>query len=216
MLNLFVYTAGIVLGTALLFLALRIIFNYIFNFLNSISGSKSLSSCKTLIVFGSGGHTAEMLAILKRLPKDRYKDRIYVKAETDLSTRDRAVSSKIIPPSAEFINIPRSREVGQSYFTSIFSTVYAFWFSLYLVYSSKPDLILCNGPGTCLPICYAAFFLRAGGEVRTKVVFIESVCRVKSLSLTGKLLYPLVDEMQVQWQELQDKYPRTKYIGMIL
>ena len=50
----------------------------------------------------------------------------------------------------------------------------------------------------------------------TKVVFIESVCRVKSLSLTGKLLYPFVDEMQVQWQELQDKYPRTKYIGMIL
>jgi hypothetical protein len=33
-------------------------------------------------------------------------------------------------------------------------------------------------------------------------VFIESFCRVQSLSLSGLLLYPLVDEFVVQWPQL--------------
>ena len=37
------------------------------------------------------------------------------------------------------------------------------------------------------------------------LVFIESFCRVYSLSLSGIMLYPLVDEFVVQWPELAHK-----------
>lgn len=51
--------------------------------------------------------------------------------------------------------------------------------------------------GTCLPVCYAAFLLRAVGLASSRIVFAESFCRVKTLSLTGKLLYPIADKVVV-------------------
>jgi len=50
------------------------------------------------------------------------------------------------------------------------------------------------------------------------VVFVESVCRVRSLSLTGHILYGLraCHTLLVQWPELQELYPRTRYIGRLV
>jgi hypothetical protein len=62
--------------------------------------------------------------------------------------------------------------------------------------------LLCNGPGTCVPLCFAAFLARVFLFRPCSVVFIESFCRVQSLSLSGLLLYPLVDEFVVQWPQL--------------
>lgn len=99
--------------------------------------------------------------------------------------------------------------------------------------------ILCNGPGTCFPICFVAFVFKVRAQQAPhedapllccaltvcltlsllvvcpsllspqivlfrpcSLVFIESFCRVESLSLSGLMLYPLVDEFVVQWPEL--------------
>jgi hypothetical protein len=60
--------------------------------------------------------------------------------------------------------------------------------------AERPDVILCNGPGTCIPLCAAAFALRmlspvfprwAGGSAPA-VVYVESIARVASLSLSGE------------------------------
>ena len=73
--------------------------------------------------------------------------------------------------------------------------------------------------GTCVPICFAAFLLRilmfSDHFYRPYLIFIESFCRVKSLSLTGKLLYYFVDKFIVQWENLQIKYSKAEYIGKI-
>ena len=50
---------------------------------------------------------------------------------------------------------------------------------------------------------------------RKKLVFVESFCRVKSLSLSGRLLYPLADEFIVSWEALTDRYSRAKYLGVL-
>ena len=44
----------------------------------------------------------------------------------------------------------------------------------------------------------------------------ESIARVKSLSLSGKLLYPIADKFMVQWPDLLAKYPRARYIGFVI
>lgn len=48
--------------------------------------------------------------------------------------------------------IPRPRKVGQSYFTSIFTTIWTILFCVWSLVCDPLDLILCNGPGICVCI----------------------------------------------------------------
>ena len=58
---------------------------------------------------------------------------------------------------------------------------------------------------------------RGLGLCKGKIVLIESIARVKSLSLSGKILYRLhmADALLVQWSELQRLYPRTVHRGRL-
>ena len=77
-------------------------------------------------------------------------------------------------------------------------------------------ILLTNPPlGTCVPIAAAAFLLHLLGVYRPVLIFVESFCRVKSLSLSGQLLYPIVDSFVVQWPQLAERYPRAEYLGKI-
>jgi UDP-N-acetylglucosamine:LPS N-acetylglucosamine transferase len=48
-----------------------------------------------------------------------------------------------------------------------------------------------------------------------KIVFSESFACVDHLSLSGKLLYPIVDMFFVQWPDLQVLYPKSIYTGRL-
>ena len=192
--------------------------------LEAISEGKTLRLCT---VIGSGGHTMEMTSFLKQLNPDLFNDRFYIVAETDklgvdkVMEAEKELHSKKINENKDFfevIKIPRSREVGQSYFSSIFTTLWATFLSIKEVWRIKPDVVLCNGPGTCLPICIISYILDLFRLRDTRIIFIESICRVKSLSLTGKILYALktTDVFLVQWKDLVEKYPRTEYIGVLI
>lgn len=69
-----------------------------------------------------------------------------------------------------------------------------------------------------MPVCLLAALLRALGVWRTRVVFVESVCRVRSLSLTGTILYRarVPDLFVVQWPELRHTYPRAQFLGRLV
>jgi len=85
------------------------------------------------------------------------------------------------------MKIYRSREVGQSYITSIWTTLIAMGHALWLMIKIRPEVvlcqndlvllsyfsllqfelimyaiiqILCNGPGTCIPLCAIAFIFK--------------------------------------------------------
>lgn len=47
------------------------------------------------------------------------------------------------------------------------------------------------------------------------IIYIESICRVKALSLSARLLYLIVDRMFVQWPELAKRYPKAEYHGFL-
>lgn len=67
--------------------------------------------------------------------------------------------------------------------------------SFLLVAKVRPDLIVTNGPGTAVPICWASYMLQRIVLLnwKPKQLFIESFCRVQTLSVTGKLLRPIVN-----------------------
>ncbi|CAM9665202.1 unnamed protein product [Ascophyllum nodosum] len=172
---------------------------------------------KTLVVLGSGGHTSEMLKLTSHLSPETYAPLYYVVASTDHTSAQRIPPEGILSGRCKVRKIPRSREVGQSYLTSVYTTLVAGLHAALMVVKIRPDLVLVNGPGTCIPICVAAFALRVFGlGPRSRTIFCESFCRVKSLSLSGRIMYLLADRFVVHWPELLRKYPRAEYLGQMM
>eukprot|EP01112_Ceratiomyxa_fruticulosa_P017266 TRINITY_DN5349_c0_g1_i2.p1 TRINITY_DN5349_c0_g1~~TRINITY_DN5349_c0_g1_i2.p1 ORF type:complete len:393 (-),score=46.69 TRINITY_DN5349_c0_g1_i2:97-1275(-) len=164
-----------------------------------------ISKTNTMIVIGSGGHTFEMMRILDGMSMSNFTPRAYVLAETDKMGESKIVDKEGPPGKKPYTvsRIPRSRHVGQSYFTSIFTTLVSLYYCLFLVWHYCPDLVLCNGPGTCIPIVFAAWFfslIRPG--YRCNIVYIESVARVRGLSLSGLIAKYLATGFVVQWPSL--------------
>jgi beta-1,4-N-acetylglucosaminyltransferase len=192
----------------------------------TVPAKKRTSPGRTLIVLGSGGHTAEMLRLLGGMNLHNYTPRVYVVAEGDKMSVDKvekfestASNSTLgLTAAASIRKVPRARQVMQSYITSVFSTLVAVLYSLPIVWSAYPDLVLCNGPGTCIPVCFWAYVMKFFGLKNSKIIYIESVCRVEHLSLSGLLLYYLfmADCVFVQWPQLKQRYPRTLCIGRIV
>uniref|UniRef100_A0A8C3DR56 UDP-N-acetylglucosamine transferase subunit ALG14 n=2 Tax=Corvus TaxID=30420 RepID=A0A8C3DR56_CORMO len=174
-----------------------------------------------LVVAGSGGHTTEILRLLSCL-SESYSPRHYVLADSDKMSeaKIRSFEQKRAETysNSQFTldRIPRSREVRQSWISSVVTTLYSILYSLPLTYKRKPDLILCNGPGTCVPVCLSAFLLGLLRIKRTIIVYVESICRVETLSLSGKILYYFSDYFIVQWPDLKKKYPKSVYLGRIV
>lgn len=191
---------------------------------------------KLLVVIGSGGHTAEMVHILRSFLSDEKKTKkrddfsnVFPKREYIFAVSDTTSVAKIERfereevqggTNGEYRNhfVPRAREVGQSYFTSVFTTLLAFWHSWRVYWKTKPDAILTNGPGTCVPVILACFLGKVFGyNSACKVMYVESVARTRRMSLSGRLCYGLrlADVVFVMWPELKEKYPRSRYCGRI-
>ncbi|CAG9786118.1 unnamed protein product [Diatraea saccharalis] len=177
------------------------------------------SSLRTILCIGSGGHTTELLRLVKNLNFDKYQPRLYILAENDVSSEVKIHKTEQIVPNVNtkytLGRIPRSRNVLQSFLSSIFSTIYATLFCVPLIFNFKPNVIFCNGPGTCVPICIVAFILRCLFIIDCRIVFIESICRIRTMSLTGKILQFFADIVIVQWPQLRDVCFRAKYFGRL-
>jgi beta-1,4-N-acetylglucosaminyltransferase len=139
--------------------------------------SKRISLC---IVLGSGGHTTEMFRILSQTNTDKFYPRHYIIASTDrfsaskvhefesmypeklTDSYEKLDADNIINKHTRFQShyIPRAREVGQSWISSFFTTLHALCHSVHLFYTIYPDMLICNGPGTCIPLCLIAFIFR--------------------------------------------------------
>jgi beta-1,4-N-acetylglucosaminyltransferase len=224
--------ALLVLSLSVLFLVLRALNvafkpEHLLHRSDNAKNKKKKTPKKLLVVIGSGGHTAEMMTALRSFPETKFTalfyHREYVLADTDRTSRAKIVrfEEERGGGNEECFGIhvvPRAREVGQSYLTSAFTTLRAFWHSWRVYAKTKPDAVLTNGPGTCIPVLLACFlgkmFWFNGG---CKVMYVESVARTKRMSLSGRLCYSLrlADVVFVMWPELREKYPRTRYCGRI-
>ncbi|XP_063217162.1 UDP-N-acetylglucosamine transferase subunit ALG14 homolog [Bacillus rossius redtenbacheri] len=178
--------------------------------------SKNRKSIKAAVVIGSGGHTTEMLRLVQALHAEKYSPRIYFLASNDTTSEVKIHKLEDRREGEyEVIRIPRSRNVSQSFITSFATTLYAVVAVIPHMLSRRPELILCNGPGTCIPICFIAFIMRILCICDNRIVFVESICRVKTLSLTGKFLLFFADELFVQWPNLKHLHKRVNYVGRL-
>ena len=208
-----------------------------------------------LVVLGSGGHTAEMLTMLRRLPllAQKYTHRTYVVSSGDGFSAQKAVEfeesldkNAIGEGAYDVLTVRRARRVHQSLLTTPLSTMQCLWDCLRVLRGTHPqqhdrhgypDLVLTNGPGTGVCVVLAAIFLlclglsgpqkrkNGTGNVkeppyhysgRMRTIYVESWARVKTLSLSGTILLPLVDRFLVQWPKAVDAGSRAEYVGPLV
>ena len=84
------------------------------------------------------------------------------------------------------------------------------WLAWRVLRSERPGAIISTGAGVGVP------FLWMGRLLGIRTIYIESLTRVWDLSLSGKLVYPIVHRFFVQWPELAARFPKAVYQGRVL
>ncbi|MEB3192725.1 MAG: PssD/Cps14F family polysaccharide biosynthesis glycosyltransferase [Snowella sp.] len=77
-----------------------------------------------------------------------------------------------------------------------------------IVHQERPDLILTTGAGVAVP------FIIVGKLMGSQTVFVESITRIKQLSLSARLVLPFLDILYVQWPQLKARYPQAELISL--
>ncbi|KAJ9108497.1 hypothetical protein QFC20_003403 [Naganishia adeliensis] len=192
----------------------------------SFRAKKDGETCSTAVFLGSGGHTGEAIQLLSALDATRYTPRTYIfctgdsislTKATSLENELRSKSSLNIssgktnidsPASYRLMELPRARRVAQSYFSAIGTTAYSLLVTFWKLavepivkgdLKQIPDLLIVNGPGTCVVVVLVYKLLKLLGHRSPQIIYVESFARVNSLSLSGKILKNVVDEFIVQW-----------------
>jgi beta-1,4-N-acetylglucosaminyltransferase len=175
-----------------------------------------------MVILGSGGHTAEMLLLLAAL-EPRHTTRTYIVTSGDTLSAQKAASferslSPDTQPSCAIRIIPRARKVGQSWLTTPLSCVLCLLACVDAFREmGAPDVLVCNGPGSAVFMVLVALgYKYFWGSVNIRTIYVESFARTKTLSLSGRILYPLVDRFLVQWPRLKEMYPRAEYRGLLV
>ena len=73
----------------------------------------------------------------------------------------------------------------------------------------KPDLIISSGAAVAVPFFYLGKLFGA------KLIYIEVFDRIDKPTMTGKMVYPIVDKFIVQWEEQKKVYPKAINLGSI-
>ncbi|EOO03605.1 putative glycosyltransferase family protein [Phaeoacremonium minimum UCRPA7] len=196
-----------------------------------------------LYVLGSGGHSTEMALMIKHKYRGNTNmHRRYIMGAGDVFSWELERGLEAIIHDAyimdtagtyDSLSVTRARSVGQSYVTSVFTSLlcaFEVLVALTAVPEARPKkkygnafrcphVVLTNGPGTGFIVCLVAHVLKMFYLVpqnRLKLVYIESWARVENLSLTGKLFHytGIADLFLVQSDELAKKFGKPN-IGLV-
>lgn len=73
----------------------------------------------------------------------------------------------------------------------------------------RPDVIISSGAAVAVPFFYLGKLFGA------KLVYIEVFDRIDKPTMTGKMVYPIVDQFVVEWEEMKKVYPKAVNLGSI-
>jgi len=158
---------------------------------------------KVCLECAEGGHLDEMIEILPSL--DGF-DFFFITSQSDtterLAKRFRVyyVSKSDLRPSSRYYVI--ARDMAMSVVVAVRT--------LRIILRERPLVVISTGGGATVQLCVIARLLGI------KVLALQSITRVTSLSVTGRLVYPLSNVFVVQWSQLLKEYPRAKYWGRVL
>ncbi len=152
---------------------------------------------KVIFASSSGGHLSELLKLEKLFNEYNY---LIVTEKTDITVR---LAKKY---NIDYFKYGPSRNI----FKYIFSLLCNIFISIKIILKFKPDTIISTGAQVGGIMC---FFGKIFGK---KIIYIESLAKVKSLSMTGKIVYLFANKFYVQWESLAKLYDKAEYLGRLM
>jgi len=151
-----------------------------------------------MVVLGGGGHTKQLLHLVEKL-NEKYNLEYVVRK--DGKPAKKALKGRIFK-----IMNPRTMQDKNPFLVTLKLIPYTLE-SLWILGKSKADAIIICGPAVSVPLAFLGklFF-------RKKLIFIETWSRVKTKSLSGKLISWMADLIFVQWKENKN-YKKAIYAG---
>jgi beta-1,4-N-acetylglucosaminyltransferase len=146
---------------------------------------------KVCIVSSCGGHLSEV-----RCLKPAYKDYEHFYVLNDKANLPRDMQNRTY-----FIS---HSERDRRFFLNL-------WESLRILRKERPDVILSTGAGPVVP-----FALVGRSLFGCRVLFIETITRIKRPSITGRIMYWLAHDFYYQWRSLEKFFPKGSYGGRLL
>ncbi|MGB8699503.1 MAG: PssD/Cps14F family polysaccharide biosynthesis glycosyltransferase [Thermosynechococcaceae cyanobacterium] len=144
---------------------------------------------KILLVCSSGGH---FKALQQLQPFWQDHDRTWITFKTATTEATLTGENTIWAYSPTNRNLP--------------NLLRNLWLAFKVLRGDRPDLIITTGAGVAVP------FLILGKLGGSQTVFIESVTRVSSLSLSARLALPFLSTIYVHWPQLQARYPQSELV----
>lgn len=146
-----------------------------------------------LLVCSNGGHLLQLLAL--REAWDEFSH-VWVTSDRD-DTRSMLEGEDVV-----WAHWPTIRNVRNL----VRNLVLAFR----VIPRVRPKVLLTTGAATAVPFAWAAKIYGV------RIVYVESVTRINGPSLSLRLIAPVASRVYVQWPELQEKLPRSRYAGTVL
>jgi UDP-N-acetylglucosamine:LPS N-acetylglucosamine transferase len=146
-----------------------------------------------MLVCSCGGHLLQMMAL-----RDAWEGfpRVWVtfdKPDSNSLLRGERVVHAYGPTNRSFRNFLRNLKLAWRVLGEL-----------------DPAAMMTTGAGLAVPFAWI------GRLRRIPIVYVESFTRIDRLSLSGRLIAPIASRLYVQWPELAQADPRTRYAGHIL
>ena len=150
---------------------------------------------KICLVSSSGGHFEQLLC-LRKLSEDY--DCFILTEKTKYNKNDKKINHYIM-------QVNRKEPLFLLKMIGIFNK------SLYILLKENPDIIISTGALSSIPM------MILGHILKKKVIYLESVAKINSPTMTGKFIYKhkVADRFYVQWETMKEIYPDAIYLGGI-
>lgn len=152
---------------------------------------------KVIFAASSGGHLTEILKLEELFKEYNY---LLVTEKTDL-TKDLKDKYNI-----KYVKYGPCKNKIKYVWTIICNLLKA----IGIVIKFRPDTVISTGAQIGGFFCYIGKFFGA------KVIYIESLAKIKDLSGTGNNVYKIADKFYVQWEGLAEQYEKAEYLGRLI
>lgn len=147
---------------------------------------------KICLVGSSGGHLTHLYMLKKIWSRQQRFWVTFDKPDANSILKDERKYNCYFPTNRNIVNLVRNT-----------------FLAIKVLWKERPDLIISSGAAVAVPFFYLGKLMGA------KLIYIEVFDRIDKPTMTGKMVYPIVDKFIVEWDEQLKVYPKAINLGSI-
>lgn len=149
-----------------------------------------------VFISSTGGHWSQLKEIDKKINfKDLKKEVFFITEKNDTNQEESGIF---------FL---KQQDRKNKFFIKMFFD--NLFLSIKYYFKTKPAVVVSTGAGVVIP------FLVISKLFGSKIIFIESYAKVRTPTITGRIVYKFADVFYIQWPELKRIYKNSRYVGKV-